>query len=374
MHEAMHGLGISHVESDNAGFLIEPVLSTSFDGPQLDDLLAIQRLYGDVYEKNGGNDTSSMATSLGPLSPTQPIAIGTLGDSTVIGSSQVDFLSIDDDSDTDFLSFSLSSRLDVRLQLTPRGTSYLVGPEDGTQSTLNTLSLSNLSLALMDTNGTSVLSLTDSNPAGNGEEVLRQLLPGTYYARVKGANNNIQLYGLNLTATVPLPRNLVWVGNVSANWNVGLTANFSDGGNPTVFYDLDHVTFNDTTSVNSVNLPGNVAAGNVHVTTATSYVFSGAGGIVAGNLTIDGAGTVTLANSGNSYPGRRKFWPARSRSLAMPMRWSVPSRSPTAPSSSWTRPTPPRWPARLPSIAAAHCRSAQQAATPMFFPMCRPPF
>ena len=215
----------------------------------------------------------------------------------------MDFLSIDDDSDTDFFSFSLSSRLDVQLQLTPRGTSYLVGPEGGTQSTLNTLSLSNLSLALIDTNGTSVLSLADSNPAGAGEVVLQQLLPGTYYARIKGANNNIQLYGLNLSATVPLPRDLVWVGNISTNWNVGATANFSDGGSSTVFYDLDHVTFNDTSSVKSVNLPGNVSAGDVRITTATSYVFSGAGGIVAGNLTIDGTGTVTLANSGNSYSG-----------------------------------------------------------------------
>ena len=58
---------------DNAGFLIEPILSTSFDGPQLDDVLAIQRLYGDAYEKNGGNDTFSVATSLGPLSSAQSI-------------------------------------------------------------------------------------------------------------------------------------------------------------------------------------------------------------------------------------------------------------------------------------------------------------
>ena len=56
MHELMHGLGISHVESSSSGFLIEPILSNAFDGPQLDDLLAIERLYGDAYEKNGGND------------------------------------------------------------------------------------------------------------------------------------------------------------------------------------------------------------------------------------------------------------------------------------------------------------------------------
>jgi autotransporter-associated beta strand protein len=282
--------------------LIEPVINTSFDGPQLDDLLAIQRLYGDVFEEGSGNDAFGVATPLGPLSPAQSIARGTLGSSTVIASTQTDFLSIDDDTDTDFFSFSIGSRLDVRLQLTPRGTSYSVGPEDGSQSTLNTLSLSNLSLALFDTNGTSLLATADANAAGLGEEILRQLLPGTYYARVKGAQNDIQLYGLNLTSTVPLPRNLVWVGNISANWIAGSTANFREGAAATIFYDLDNATFDDTSSVKTVNLPANISAGNVRVTTATSYRFTGAG-IVAGNLTIDGTGSVELANSGNSYAG-----------------------------------------------------------------------
>ena len=67
MHEAMHGLGVSHIVSNSSQFLIEPVVSfnPSFDGPQLDDILAIQRLYGDFFEKSGGNDTFAAATPMG---------------------------------------------------------------------------------------------------------------------------------------------------------------------------------------------------------------------------------------------------------------------------------------------------------------------
>ena len=303
MHEAMHGLGISHVGSSNAGFLIEPIVSNLFDGPQLDDILAIQRLYGDIYEKNGGNDTFSQATPLGQLSPTQQISIGSVGNSTVISPEQVDILSIDDDSDIDFFSFSLDTRLDVSLRAEPRGTTYLVGPEDGVQTNFNTLELSNLSLALFDTNGTSLLSLADTNPVGGPEQITPQLLPGTYYARVSGAQNDIQLYNFSLTGTVPSPANLMWVGNISQNWDVATTANFSNGTAPVRFFELDNVRFDDSSAVKTVNLPASVTAGNMEVVTESTYVFTGPGGIVAGSLTVDGGGSVELANSGNSFSG-----------------------------------------------------------------------
>ena len=112
MHEAMHGIGIEHVDSSSSGFLeSEPVVSTSFDGPQLDDLLAIQRHYGDFREKNGGNDTFDVVTSLGTVTTSQSRQLGTLGGSTVISSSHTDFLSIDDNSDIDFFSLTIGSRL-----------------------------------------------------------------------------------------------------------------------------------------------------------------------------------------------------------------------------------------------------------------------
>ncbi|MEX2171966.1 MAG: autotransporter-associated beta strand repeat-containing protein [Pirellulales bacterium] len=303
MHEAMHGLGIRHVKSSTHGFLIEPTISTSFDGPQLDDLLAIQRLYGDFYEKNGGNDTFSAPTPIGIVTPTQSRQLGTLGSSTVISSTQTDFLSIDDNSDTDFFSFTIDSRLDVTASLTPRGTTYQVATESGTQASFNSLALSDLSLALFDTNGTSLLGSSNSSPAGAAEELTRQLMPGTYYARVTGAEDNIQLYGLLVSAAAPTPANMVWVGNINNGWDTGVTANFSNAGVPTVFWELDNVQFDDTSPTRTVEIASPVSAGAVQVTTAGEYVFSGTAGIASGSLTIDGGGTVELANAGNSYTG-----------------------------------------------------------------------
>jgi hypothetical protein len=49
-----------------------------------------------------------------------------------------------------------------------------------------------------------------------------------------------------------------------------------------------------------VNLPGDVTAGNMVVSTADSYVFGGPGGIVADSLSINGPGMVELANNGSS--------------------------------------------------------------------------
>jgi serralysin len=303
MHELMHGLGINHVESSSSGFLIEPILSTSFDGPQLDDLLAIQRNYGDANEKNGGNDVFGNATPLGEVSPLQPASIGTPLGGTVIAGNQVGFLSIDDNSDSDFFRFSLSSRLDVALQLTPQGTNYQVGPQDGTQSEFNSLALSDLSLSLLGPNGTSILETANLNAAGASESIARRLLPGTYYVRVNGQADDIQLYNLGITASQPPAINLVWTGTINQDWNVGTTANFADVGTAALFYDGDHVTFDDSSSVKNVQLTQNVAAGEIQVETADHYVFSGSGGIVAGDLTVSGSGVVELANSGNSYQG-----------------------------------------------------------------------
>lgn len=303
MHEALHGVGIRHVESSGSGFLMEPFINTSFDGPQLDDVLAMQRLYGDVLEKSGGNDLFSTATSLGTVSPTQPLTRGTLGNNTLILSEQVDFLSIDDDSDTDFFSFSLGAPLEVSLNLTPRGATYQVGPQGGTQSSFNTLELSDLTLDLYDRNGTSLLESANDTAAGSSESISRQLQPGTYFARVKGLSDNVQLYRLVVSAIDTLPKNLLWTGAASAAWSTGPTMNFTNGGEATRFNAGDNVRFDDSATMKQVLLTGEISAGDIVVDTAQSYVFAGSGSLVAGSLTVTGEGTVELANSGNSYSG-----------------------------------------------------------------------
>ena len=199
-HEAGHGIGIHHVESDSANFLMEPSISTSFDGPQLDDVLAVHRLYGDGLEDTaGGNDSFANATSLGPVAAKSLVVAGTSGDTTSVTPSETDFLSIDDDSDVDYFSFSLPAAAEIDFMLDPVGPTYNEGPQGGPQSPFDAQSISDLTLDVLDSDGTTVLA--SSNFAGvGGSEVIPgfPLGAGTYFVRVSGSADNVQLYRLSI--------------------------------------------------------------------------------------------------------------------------------------------------------------------------------
>jgi len=207
MHEAGHGLGFNHVESNDAQFLMEPFINTNFQGPQFDDILALHRGYGDVFEFDG-NDTAASATSLGVISDGQTVIIGEDAADTVVDAADIDLVSIDDDSDADLFSFTVNSSSTVDLTLTPLGPTYNQGPQNGSQSTFVSQSQSDLTLAVVDTDGTTVLSIANSGGIGVGETLSNIPLAaaGQYFVRVTGSNNAVQLYQLALTvssATVP---------------------------------------------------------------------------------------------------------------------------------------------------------------------------
>ena len=202
MHEGAHGFGLDHVISGASGFLMEPITNSAFDGPQFDDILGAQRHYGDAYEKNGGNDTSAKATSLGTLGGGQTLSIGTSTVSTVVLPSAMDFVSIDDELDVDFFSFTTTSAGTVNLQLTPAGPTYNVGPQGGSESSFNASSQSDLTLQLLGTNGTTVLSTANAGGLGVSEAINSFSVPGagTYYVKVSGSTvNKIQTYRLDIT-------------------------------------------------------------------------------------------------------------------------------------------------------------------------------
>jgi hypothetical protein len=198
MHEHGHGLGMSHVESNNAGFLMEPFIQTSFDGPQLDDIRALHRGYGDRLEKNGGNDSVAAATSLGDISDAAA-AVGLDGNTGAqVSPDEVDFVSIDGSSDTDFFSFDVSGEAELDLVLTPLGTIYNQGPQNGSQSSFDTRDDNDLRLDLFGTDGSTLLASINNFGAGLAESLLDFVLPeaGTYFARVRGAFDTLQLYSL----------------------------------------------------------------------------------------------------------------------------------------------------------------------------------
>ena len=204
MHEFMHGLGVDHVESSDANILIEPIIDASFDGPQLDDIQALQRSYGDTLEKGTGNNTFATATDLGPLGSL--VSIGTLGDSTSVAATDTDFVSIDDETDQDFYKFTVSSAGSVTINVTPRGATYNVGPQNGTQASFNSKNQSDLTVKLLGEDGVTVLQTRNAGSLGVNEVIQDFMVssPGTYFVQVTGATTDkIQLYGLDVTFNQP---------------------------------------------------------------------------------------------------------------------------------------------------------------------------
>ena len=193
-HEHGHGLGIRHVCPVNQTKLMEPFISFAFDGPQHDDILGANRHYGDDFEHN---DASGTAAGLGALS----------------SSLTIDQASVDDNSDIDFFSFDVTSGTTVDVSVTPIGFTYLQGPQNSNGSctpgtTFNSEIIHDLSLSVLDSDGSTVLASADLNPAGTGEMLTNVLLPGTgtFFVEVDGdATNNAQLYDLEVISTGVCP-------------------------------------------------------------------------------------------------------------------------------------------------------------------------
>jgi len=198
-HENGHGLGMAHVCPMNQTKLMEPFLSTLFDGPQHDDILSGNRQYGDPFERilpSNNNDVAARAWSLGALGN---------------GSTLLQGASIDDNSDTDYYSFSVVALKRFSATVTPVGATYLEGPQnpapDGSCTTgtnFNSLNIQNLGLEFIGTNGTTVISSANFTAAGSPETIAPINFPGglagTYYVRVvPGSTDNVQMYELSVT-------------------------------------------------------------------------------------------------------------------------------------------------------------------------------
>lgn len=169
---------------------MEPFFSDNFVGPQLDDIQNAQRHYGDELEHN---DTSATASSLGTI------------DSGLVSRSTI---SIDDNSDVDYFSVTVTDARELTATATPIGAAYLEGPQ--TQQCDNgtlrdSLNIHDLGIEILDTNGSSVLAGGNVSPLGQPEEAVA-VLPeaGTYFVRVNPDSvNDIQLYDLRVEVADP---------------------------------------------------------------------------------------------------------------------------------------------------------------------------
>lgn len=210
-HEAGHGKGISHVESNNASFLMEPFINLSFDGPQFDDILGAQRQYGDIYENGSNNDTTTNAYDLGTIANGDTTTIGedavdlvVTGNNNVLDAGDVDFVSIDDNGDTDFFKVTVDGSGQLEVTITPLGPTYNEGCQGCSQSSYDTSSFSDLRFEIFDTDGTTSLTggVVDNTGVGLAETATATLPgAGTYFIRINGAANNVQMYQLDATYT-----------------------------------------------------------------------------------------------------------------------------------------------------------------------------
>jgi hypothetical protein len=238
MHEVGHGLGLDHLTSVNADFLMEPFLATQFDGPQLDDILGIHRLYGDTYEEGTGNDNYLNATSLGRFWPGQSRTMGSDAADTVVEFTDVDFLSIDGKLDVDFFRFTLLAPGFIDLSLTPLGPSYSEGRQGGTESPFNTATMSDLSLSLWDSDGVSLLELANENGLGGQERLDGVFLfgAGDYFVSVDGTQNKAQFYELGIDVKLPIPSNSFDFTSIIRDFaNRAGFDNFFGGSSPNIF-------------------------------------------------------------------------------------------------------------------------------------------
>lgn len=200
-HEVGHGLGIDQTNAPLNGLghthagtvpntLMNPNLSSEFDGPQLNDILGIQRLYGDANEKKGGNETTATATGLGVLSSGVPVAIGQDALDASVGRFETNFVSIDGISDTDVFMFIIGAGGMLDALLTP------LGPG---QAGLDYAAFRDLSLERLDNLG-NIIPTDDDGLAGEAEGFDDfVLLAGDYFLRIGGGDDLAQFCGLELS-------------------------------------------------------------------------------------------------------------------------------------------------------------------------------
>lgn len=200
-HELGHGLGLEHTTgiSNNLMNATTPV-NPSFDGPQLDDILGIQRHYGDANEKGAGNDTTATATDLGTLGSGTPVAIGQDAIDQSVDRFETDFVSIDGAGDTDVFMFTLGADGMLDALLDPLGPTQRFGA-DGDNTLYDYTAFNDLSLELLDAGGSVIASDVDGI-VGEGEALTDIMLAaGDYFIRISGGDDAAQFYGLNLGFT-----------------------------------------------------------------------------------------------------------------------------------------------------------------------------
>lgn len=204
MHETGHSIGIAHVCPTNNTKLMEPALSTSFDGPRHDDIRAAQRHYGD---DNEADDAFGTAFDVGTLSGT-PVALGAVPSPTIANTS---ILSLDVNGEQDWYKFTITGSANLSVTLTPVGQSYSNASQNqftgacNSSSTINSLTMANLGFEVRSgATGATILTTVNAQASGVAETLSNFNLAtaGTYFVRVFESDSpaEAQLYNITFDA------------------------------------------------------------------------------------------------------------------------------------------------------------------------------
>ena len=190
-HEALHGLGISHTESSDSSFLMEPFINTSFDGVQYDDISAVQSRYGDALEQGAGNNSFSTAYDLGLASSSLSIGFDSID--MRVEPDEVSFYSIHNAFDVDYFYFGISQASILSLTLTPTGPSYRQSPQGGDEFFYDASSQNNLGFNVYDSSQTLIVEV-DNGSLGFQDAWSDFALAGNYYVEIFGTSGVFDTY------------------------------------------------------------------------------------------------------------------------------------------------------------------------------------
>jgi hypothetical protein len=250
MHEHGHGLGLAHVCPQINTKLMEPSLATNFDGPQQDDIRAVQALYGDINEPN---NTLGTPTPLASMNVPASQIIGTVPSPNVTSASTV---SIHNNGDEDWYSVTFNGRGLLNVTLSPVGSVYDSGVQTqacDTGTSLDSRLQADLGFHVRNVSNSTIFS-GNLQPVGTAESVTGVLVGPGMSLRLRvfetGSPTQSQAYRMTL-ATLAL-------GSSSAT-----TLTRRDGINltwPTITNGTATIRRNTVDDVNSAQIVGTTPA------------------------------------------------------------------------------------------------------------------
>ena len=278
MHEIGHAIGIAHVCSSNATYLMEPFLTTFIDGPHHDDIRAVQRHYGDLFENDNNiasaNDLGTLPAFLDVGAVPPPVTGATPTNSST--------LSLDNSFEADWFRFNIAENSEVTITARPVGMPYDDSDQlsDGSCASGNQINSRNIadpSLTLLDSTGTITIASSAGGGLGESEQISTPLAAGDYAIEIRNdIASNVQLYDLEIESTPLATCNTtasVATRTGGANLN-GLTASRPVLGAQMTFTAI--ATYN-TGFLLAYGNPGNFTLGNgqiLLVELGPSFLFS----------------------------------------------------------------------------------------------------